>query len=490
MPNRIKNQGGVYTPSHIVCDMLDLLGWTADVGILEKHIMENSCGDGAFLSEIVRRYCNAFLLIANNEPKRLACELSTYIHGIEKEPLEVEKCRANLDAVAAEFGIHGISWDIRCADALRVSEYDGKMDFVVGNPPYVRVHNLEDYKTVKKFSFARNGMTDLYIVFFEIGLNMLNEHGKMCYITPSSFLKSKSGTELRKYIQQTKYLTKVIDIGHSKVFDATTYPMITLFDKYFDAERDLMGQASVGYKSYEEQDFSVVGYPDIFSDGKISFDNTDNLQMLAEIEECYKSQGTREITVKNGFATLADNVFIGDFNIKDEIVIDILKASTGKWRKCIYPYYFNGMAMAEADVQKHPAAYEYLTKHKSKLLSRDIGKEEDWFLFGRNQGVKDTFRNKVAINTIIKDVNSIKLNKVPVGSGIYGGLYILSDYSFAELHQVLCCKDFINYIRMLKKYKSGGYYTFSSLDLEKYLVYKLKGKRNAKTQLGLFAKVG
>ena len=43
------------------------------------------------------------------------------------------------------------------------------------------------------------------------------------------------------------------------------------------------------------------------------------------------------VSVKNGFATLADKVFIGDFDFT-EGTIDILKASTGKWSKCIYPY--------------------------------------------------------------------------------------------------------------------------------------------------------
>ena len=31
----------------------------------------------------------------------------------------------------------------------------------------------------------------------------------------------------------------------------------------------------------------------------------------------------------------------------------------------------------------------------------------------------------------------------------------------------------IKYLKSLRKYKSGGYYTFSSKDLEKYLMYRL-----------------
>jgi hypothetical protein len=33
--------------------------------------------------------------------------------------------------------------------------------------------------------------------------------------------------------------------------------------------------------------------------------------------------------------------------------------------------------------------------------------------------------------------------------------------------------DFLDYVSVLGKYKNGGYYTFSSSDVKKYLIYKL-----------------
>ena len=59
-----------------------------------------------------------------------------------------------------------------------MSSYDERMDYVVGNPPYVRVHNLtRHYEDVKRYSFAASGMTDMYLAFYELGLRMLNERG-------------------------------------------------------------------------------------------------------------------------------------------------------------------------------------------------------------------------------------------------------------------------------------------------------------------------
>lgn len=478
MKSRIKNMGGIYTPKYIVNYMLDLLDYN-NINILNKNIMENSCGDGAFLCEIVARYCEQFLKIANLSRNQLKLELEQHIFGIEKDETEHKKCLENLGKVAEKFDIFNVKWNVICGDSLEHNEFDGKMDFVVGNPPYVRVHNLENYNNVKKLQFTKSGMTDLYIAFFEIGFNQLKENGKMCLITPNSFLTSKSGIMLRKYIQESKKLKFVVDCGLDSLFgDIATYPIITLF----------LGKSdSIFYKQFSDSDFSELKYDSVFGNGKMSFDNVENLELLNDIEKFYRSQRDRDIIVKNGFATLADKVFIGDFDNSD-CTIDILKASTGQWNKCIFPYVFPGVPIKESTLGNYKQEYEYLIKNKELLESRDYDKNSEWFLFGRSQGIKDVYKNKIAINTIIKEIDSIKINEVGVGKGVYSGLYILSKYTITEIKTVILSEDFIKYIKMLKKYKSGGYYTFSSLELEKYLVYKLKyGDKDVTIKLELFA---
>lgn len=55
---------------------------------------------------------------------------------------------------------------------------------------------------------------------------------------------------------------------------------------------------------------------------------------------------------------------------------------------------------------------------------------------------------------------------------MFGGLYIVSDLPVAEFERALRTDEFIGYVRSLCKYKNGGYYTFSSGDLGRYLAYK------------------
>lgn len=195
----VKEHGRVYTPDYLVSIILDYGGYD-NKNILCKNVIDNSCGDGAFLIEIVRRYCNEFCKISDDK-NRLKKELETYIHGIELDGEECSKCKKNLDAVVSAFGIRDIDWDILNADTLQVTQYNDKMDYVFGNPPYVRVHNLDSsYDVVKQYTFSQGGMTDLYIVFFEIGFRMLAETGTMCLITPSSWLTSVAGSVFRQYL--------------------------------------------------------------------------------------------------------------------------------------------------------------------------------------------------------------------------------------------------------------------------------------------------
>lgn len=466
----IKERGRIYTPKFIVRNILDIAKYNTN--IIGKNIIDNSCGDGAFLIEIVKRYCDSFTKTYGKNNELLKSHLEKYIHGIEIEKSEIEKCKNNLDNQVKKIGLENVNWDLICADTLTINKFNHQMDFVVGNPPYVRVHNLtNNYNNVKKFKFSENGMTDLYIVFFEIGLDMLNKTGKMCLITPSSCLRSKAGINFRKYIANNKNLTKIVDLGHFQPFNATTYTMITLFEAHKKTN-------CLEYYAYDETNkkprkIENLKYSDIFINGNIFISDKESLSMLHEISN-YNFNIFGQISVKNGFATLSDNVFIGNFE-ESNLVINILKASTGKWHKCIFPYNKNSQPMTLSEIQTSSnSIYNYLLSHKEKLENRSLDNKDQWHLFGRTQAIKDVQKNKIAINTIIKDIDSIRIEFIPAGSGVYSGLYILSDYSVEEIEKVIKSDEFIKYLKLLKNYKSGGYYTFSSSELQKFLTYKLR----------------
>ncbi|MDR0319341.1 MAG: N-6 DNA methylase [Rickettsiales bacterium] len=457
--SKVKFDGQVFTPEYLVKDMLDFAGYCG-FDIVGKHIMENSCGDGAFLCEIVRRYCSVY------SRDSLKSELETYIHGIEKDRAEYKKCLARLDAIAAEFGLTDVKWDVICGDALEAGKkHHGKMDFVVGNPPYVRVHNLA--ADTKEFSFASEGMTDLYLVFFEIGLNMLSPMGKMCLITPSSWLNSSAGANFRENILYRRNLRGVIDLEHFQPFPAATYTMISLFD---NADAESRNQFAYHRYTGPNEMFFIdnLSFKDAFIDSRIYLADNDMLRKLRDMETHYSND--KSILVKNGFATLADDVFIGDFPDGPN-VIDVIKSSTGKWKKCVFPYKRDGSALPEFALRENKFVWDRLSANRARLESRAIANQDEWYLFGRSQALRDVSKDKVAVNQLIKDKKSLKVNFVPAGSGVYGGLYIVSDKNIKDIQNALMSDEFMDYIRALKNYKSGGYYTYSSAELAKFLNY-------------------
>ncbi len=461
----VKNDGQVFTPTFLVRNILDFAGYTG-AHILKKHIIDNSCGAGAFLTEIVRRYCT--IAISENLPKEeIKTHLETYIHGIELEDIAFANCIENLNSLADEFEITEVKWDVIHKDALSVTKYNGKMDFVVGNPPYVRVHNLNDtYDKVKNFTFANGGMTDLYLVFYELGLRMAASSGRLCYITPSSWLSSLAGANMRQYIKRNKNLLGVIDLEHFQPFNATAYTLIALFQKG-------VNRSEFDYYKYNGDTFNydfVCRIP--YS--RVEIDHSFYLapsERLAELQSIKCDKVTKYVTVKNGFATLADKVFIG--NVPETfITIPIIKASTGKWYRGLYPYDHTGKPLSKNILFSDKTISDYFERNKNLLLKgrNDTG---DWFYYGRTQALKDVSKAKIAVNTIIKDVDSIKLNYVAPGCGIYSGLYILTNVPYETIEGIIRTEDFIQYISMLKCYKSGGYYTFNSKDLEQYINKKL-----------------
>ena len=83
----VKHSGQVFTPDFLVAVILDNVGYVGG-NILHKHIIDNSCGDGAFLCEITNRYCKDYIA-HNGSIQGLKEELEKYIHGIELDHLRI-----------------------------------------------------------------------------------------------------------------------------------------------------------------------------------------------------------------------------------------------------------------------------------------------------------------------------------------------------------------------------------------------------------------
>jgi len=111
-------------------------------------------------------------------------------------------------------------------------------DAVIGNPPYIRVQALNEWAPLEveyykqRYQSASKGNYDIYVVFVEKGLSLLNENGLLGFILPHKFFNAQYGKELRGLIAKGKHLSHVVHFGDHQVFEgATTYTCLMFLDK-------------------------------------------------------------------------------------------------------------------------------------------------------------------------------------------------------------------------------------------------------------------
>ena len=85
---------------------------------------------------------------------------------------------------------------------------------VIGNPPYVRQEKIKELKpSLKKRYACYTGTADLYVYFYERGLQLLNANGIHTFICSNSWLDVNYGAPLQKYLLEN---TTSAVISHSE----------------------------------------------------------------------------------------------------------------------------------------------------------------------------------------------------------------------------------------------------------------------------------
>lgn len=305
-----KEKGQYITPEKIVVMILDDIGYAGDK-VLTKKIMEPSFGDGAFLSEIIKRIIKAGRKQSLPE-KEISDIIQNNVFGIEKDEKIYKKAIGRLNGILEEYKIPKIEWkNLINGDTLTEWEkHKEKYDYVVGNPPFVRIHNIpERYRDiVKSFQFS-DGMADLYVIFYEIGINMLGENGKLGFISPNAFIKNDSQQKFRDFLINNKYISAIYDFGASKIFpDADTYTCICLIGK----EKEKKNIKYKEYNMYLPVSENVIDFEylkDNMTGHPWNFGSADDMKFLEEINSRPKKISDI-VTVQNGIATNRNYIYI------------------------------------------------------------------------------------------------------------------------------------------------------------------------------------
>ncbi|MDI6767961.1 MAG: Eco57I restriction-modification methylase domain-containing protein, partial [Bacteroidota bacterium] len=290
-------------------------------------------------------------------------------------------------------------------------------DVIVGNPLYVRIQTMKEWTPIQveylktHYSSASKGNYDIYVVFVERALSLLNKNGKLGYILPHKFFNSQYGEPLRKVIAEGRHLAHVVYFGAQQVFEgATTYTCLLFLDKTgkdefaFTKVDDLMvwqtrgkaTEAMIQADSVNSSEWNfAVGegaklfeklnkYPTRLDDIAHLFvglqTDADDVFIVEKIREegkrvlCYSKATSKE----HWFELEHPKPFLkGSLNIRRYALTDVNKL-------LIFPYEIqNGKSVLiskQAYESRFPYTWEYLIENRKKLSARNKGQMgNEWY---------------------------------------------------------------------------------------------------------------
>lgn len=461
----------VFTPSDIVDVLLDRVEYTTN--IYGKKVIENACGDGNILREIVRRYIiDSLNRNIKIEDIRLGLELDIY--GIEIDRFHYLKCIENLNQVAAGFEIYNVTWKIMNTDILK-TELEVKFDYVVGNPPYIAYQDLDEETRAfvkEHYDSCFHGKFDYCYAFIEASIKCLNDKGKISYLVPSNIFKNVFANKLREMM--LPYLTRIYDYTVQKLFDkALTSSAILIFDKvnvtdeieYFDiskgesysvSKKDLGGKWI--FSQFRENRLTKkIRFSDYF---------TASMGVATLLNEAF---------ILKGFKSNEKYIIVDDNKIEIELVHKAASPRSLNYGRCeliIFPYYYREGKLvrysSEEFESNFPKAAVYIKKFIKKLEKRKSDKSVKWFEYGRTQALAHLNQDKLLTSTVVtKHTKVYELSKEYIP---YSGIYITTkgQMPLSVAKSILESQSFFEYVKVIGTNASGSSMRITAVDINNF----------------------
>jgi hypothetical protein len=406
------------------------------------------------------------------------------------------------------FRINVFDWKAEFPEIMK----DGEFDAVIGNPPYIRIQAMKEwaprevefYKT--HYAAASKGNYDIYVVFVEKGLNLLNDRGRLGFILPHKFFNAKYGESLRKLLAAGKHLSRIIHFGDQQVFaGATNYTCLLFLTR---ASNKQFQYAKIDNLFAWRNNGKII--PSTLSASKVTAKEWNFVVGKgAGLFERMNKMPTKLVDVTDkifqGLVTGADPVFIlkslgkGKYFSEDtqkkhymekELMHPLCKGSVNLRRyhikeltkSILFPYKLVNCKAELLSVQElskiYPLVWKYLKANQNKLEKREHGKwkNDRWYAFGRSQNLSEMEQKKI-LTPSIACFASFTLDSTDfyyfVGSGGGGGggygitLKQNEPMAYEYVLGLLNSKIINMYLKSFSTPFSGGYYAYSRQYIEK-----------------------
>lgn len=402
--------GEVFTRRWVVELILDLVGYTEDQDLGARRLVEPSCGTGAFLGPVVDRLIascrihgrdlgstgdaiRAFdLLDANAQRARKAAAQRLEDAGLDQD---------TADQIAAGWATTG--------DFLLTDHVPGSVEYVVGNPPYIRLEKVPPAVTAeyRRRCVTMRGRSDIYVGFIELGLELLAPGGRLGFICADRWMHNQYGADLRAFVAGSYAVDTVITMHDVEAFEdeVSAYPAVVVLRHgpqrkavvadagatFADSDATRLVSWAVGSRRRRMSSPSVEAErldewfagDDLWPAGSPS-----QLATIADLEARFppledRATGTR---VGIGVATGCDDVYITHDPelVEEERLLPLLQASditagTPVWGGgyLVNPWDGDGLV----DLARYPQMRRYLLRHAERLRGRHTARKspQHWY---------------------------------------------------------------------------------------------------------------
>jgi hypothetical protein len=390
-------------------------------------IVDPACGSGAFLVAafelLIREYRGVIELLAtlgetvDFDPYDEIVTRNLYGVDINAESVEITRLALWLKTARNKHRLQNLEATIKAGDSLiddqawtarpfdwraafpDVFAQDSKnpgFDVVIGNPPYVRMELLKPVKPyLEKNYIVAADRTDLYAYFFERGVRILKNGGRLGFISSSTFFRTGSGENLRTFLGDNVAIETVIDFGDLQIFEGvTTYPAILTLRKQAAGDGALsflnIADALPGDLGAAFAEKSRPMPRARLGRGSWQFEDDALARLRDKIVKGRKTLGEVYGAPLYGIKTGLNDAFIIDTPTRDRLVkqdkksAELLKPflkgeNIKRWRVEPEGLFLINTPKGKVDIEQYPAIRDWLLPFKADLEKRAT-KQEWWEL--------------------------------------------------------------------------------------------------------------
>ena len=395
------------------------------------------------------------------------------------------------------YRINAFDWDAEFPEIMTA----GGFDAVIGNPPYIRIQAMKEWAPIevefykKRYVAASKGNYDIYVVFVERVLQLLNDRGRMGFIMPHKFFQAKYGEALRKLIASGNHLSEVVHFGDQQVFaGASTYTCLLFLDKAGNKDFHYVKAHDLNAWRVNREAVEEEIPADKVTEKEWNFVVGPGAALFERLGEMPVKLGDVATRMYQGSITSADTVFLfKEYQRKAGNAMDVCSKELGRWVKMerevlkpvvrsgninrysanptafvLFPYEVENCRArlytpAEMEEQ-YPFAWAYLKQNKQLLEDREKGKFKDhqWYRFGRSQNLGMWEQPKLMIPYMITDLAAYYDQRdnfyfINVTTGGYGITVDETTMSYSYLCGLLNSRLLDFYLKRVSTSFRGGY---------------------------------